>query len=177
MKRQKTIKECDLNARGLMGIHTHTHTQTCIRNELVLDSSESWQNKLGLIAVNEQRMKSVKLILHHLHPGEGNERVGKGREMWLREELQQSKMPLSVSLAFFVCVAAYFRFFILNHSPFFFFISKFHPILQLFGFTLYHLCVGDPFIRCSHLHNCTRKPHNCCRSAYDLCVLSTNTAQ
>lgn len=120
--------------------HTYTHTQMCIRNELELDSSESWQNKLGLIAVNEQRMKSVKLILHHLHPGEGNERFVKGREMWLREELRQSKMPLSASLAFLSLSLFIFFFHSRIHSPFFtlhlyissnFAVIWFHPLSSL----------------------------------------------
>lgn len=148
------------------GIYTHRDTQMGIHNELLLNSVESWQNQAGLIGVNELRMKSVKLILHHIQPRELNEKVSNSREIWLKEKRCSNQISCCHPCSF-VSLVRYSL--ILNQ--FLSCIQKNHPILQLFH-TLWFHCPS-----LTHVQSYTHKEHCCVRSANTSCVLSTSYVQ
>lgn len=136
------------------GIYTQRDTQMGIHNELLLNSVESWQNQAGLIGVNELRMKSVKLILHHLHPRELNEKVSNSREIWLKEERCSNQISCCHPCSLFL----------LPVIPSFMDLKKSHPVLQLFRIL---------WFQCStlaHAQSYTYKEHCCQVSIYFLCT-------
>lgn len=73
------------------------YTHVCTHNELLLYSSESWQNKKVLIGVYRLRMSSAKLISTTLTGHNGKMKVGRRRKKW---KFERSSDPTARHLHF-----------------------------------------------------------------------------